>query len=194
MNDEAFEVVSNEVEIASVTEQLGLLAQPTPRGFTLARKDGWVAVPAESSLHLSEADRFRLQQAFAGSGFRWVYAVAFEKLEHIAPVLRVAASVAGLTAFNRQCAHLDYALCPADMSSIVLCCTTGDFLALAGRPEFVAAAAGKSLADARIAFDEFASDQTWSPKQRIYFSDLLTTLCDEYVSVSVGQSVVFPKD
>jgi hypothetical protein len=185
--------VSDPDEIARTVNQQRTLICPVSRDFSLLRRKDWTAVPVESSLHLSALDVRRIHLAFTDGGFEWVYAVALEALHHIAPLLRVSNSVEGLMAFNRKCAHFNYVLCPADMSSAVICSATGDYLMMAGPANFVETVVGKPLKDAVLEFRDFANDPALSPSQRDYFALLLTTVCDEYPETPEGRAVFLLK-
>jgi len=190
MNDQYTNAVSDAEELARVQGRLRSVLWRTPEGLGLLRKSEWVAVPAESSLHLSETDRLRLRQAFEEAGFECVYAVALEDLDNVAALLRVAVSLSGLADFNHKCAHFNYALCPPDVSSLVICSATGDFLAFVGTPEFVETAVGQPVIRAFEAFEGFARDAAWTVEQKRYFLSLLETLHKTYPSLNDGQFVL----
>jgi hypothetical protein len=191
MND--IEDIAGADQIARVLERLRPIVWPISRGFALRRKKDWAAVAMESSLHLSQLDILRVQRAFAEADLDWVYAVAFEALERAAPLLRVSVSVGGLTAFNRKCAQFNYVLCPPDMSSVIVCSASGDYLVVAGLQSFVETAVGKSAADACLEFIKFANDSALTREQNEYFSSLAGVLCNEYPRTPEGHVVMFPK-
>ncbi|REJ97675.1 MAG: hypothetical protein DWQ35_01430 [Planctomycetota bacterium] len=118
----------------------------------------WSAVPVESGSHFDDADMNRLASAIGKSGAQRLNAFLLENIRDVPEHLVLEASVDGLQEFNRTCAHFNFAICPDDLSFLVIC-TTYDYFVIAGSRDFVESALGTAISTARDRFDDFASDE-----------------------------------
>lgn len=187
------DAISSVAETAGILSRLSEILRPMPRGFWLKKKAEWVAVPLERSMHLDIGLQRRMVAAFSATKIDTLYAVAFELQDSLVPAYRLQISAAGMAAFNNECGQFDYVLCPLDLSALVFCCASGDYLAAVGTPALVEAVAGAEARDLCIEFAEYAADSAWSSAEALFLSSLRSVLCDDYSSASDGSAVTFPK-
>lgn len=187
-----FNALSSEAEAASIYSRMSSVLQPIPKGFRLTKKAGWAAVPLERSMHLSPPLQVRIADEFTAMKLDFFYAVAFELRDSLVPVYRVRSSAVAVAEFNKECGQFDYVLCPPDISAIVLCSASGDYIAVAGGLAFIEAVAGTDLQRAYENFTEHAAHPGWTPSEHRFFESLMSTLRDDYQFTVTGGSVTFP--
>ena len=178
-------------EGASIFSRMSLVVQTAPRGFLLTKKADWAAAPFERSMHLTASFQQRLVRELTKMRFPFLYAVAFELRDSLTPAFRVAISDAGLAAFNHECGPFNYVLCPPDMSAVVLCSASGDYIVVAGRSSFIEALGGTDLGRVYESFRQGAEHPSRTPRERAFFLSLLSTLQEGYDSAEDGASVTF---
>lgn len=153
--------------------------------FTVKRPSAWRMTPVEGSSHLSQQDVERFASAFQWLGASKVYAVALEQRDEIELVRAFPASAAGLNAFNRACAHFNYALTTKDCAALIIC-TTDDYMVICGPEQFVHHAAGAPPETALEEFHRYATDTHWKPPVRTMLESVWST------PASNAESVAFP--
>lgn len=131
----------------------------------------WVVVPVESAAHFDESEIERIASACNRVGVKELNAVLIENLKEVQPHFRFDATKEGLRGFNNSCAHFNYALVPDDCSFAIVC-TTDDYYLLGGPLDVVESCLGRSIVEAREAFDAFSRSEEWTPEQRRMLQEL----------------------
>lgn len=160
--------------------------------FAIAKSRLRAAIPSRGSCHFSVSDCEHISDAFRRDGWRNVYAVALEDLLRADVAYRVDTSIAGIDAYNRQCAHFNCVLAAADMSSMVVC-STDDFFVTLGSESFVRSAVGRSPGEAFAAFAEYASASGGHGKLGPLLRSVLHGLSVVYPNLAVGEWVTIPE-
>jgi hypothetical protein len=193
MNTPGLSVVTARSEIEAIrrfTE--GLVHREPPGFFTLRKCANWVAVPVESAMHFGAVHIQWLLSAFELRPGTTLWAASLEPRGGEPTEYRLPASQAGLLAFNRECGQDNFLLAAQDGFSAVVC-TTDDYFVLTGPPDFVAAAAGGSLAGAFKTFQAYVELPVWDGRARNVYRTVLEALRDEYPDTPPGGTVTFPK-
>lgn len=171
----------------------GVIQRSSKGILTLARRADWVAVPVESTCHLSEEDERRLVRALEQTGMPVVYAVALEPVFPHPSVYAVAVSLPGIQAFNRETSHLNFVLLDEAVTCAIIC-TTDDFFVVAGFAEFVQIILESEIDEAFAAFERFATDPHWPERSRRMLLSILKALRVDYPMLPAGDSVTFPQE
>lgn len=130
--------------------------------LSLIRERKWVALPVESSSHLTEADALTLSNAISAFGHQDIFAVAVEPLAEMPKYIRVESTVDDFMAFDLQCGHFFYAFIPSDCSFIIIF-TVSDYYIITRKREFVIEALGMNIYAAGKVFSSFI--KSW-PSER----------------------------
>lgn len=177
-------------EVDRIRRAAGRVVRRSGRGeLTLIKQPGWAAVPVASTDHFSAADEARLLQAMRGSVRRDVWAVALEPLDNFPPAFAVPPNAGGISAFNYECAHFNFALFAGEPSWIVIC-TTDEYFIVAGSPGFVESALGCDLNQAFARFHDFAVDPGWPEDMNNALPSILRALQSEYAQADAGTPVM----
>lgn len=184
------EVVDDPAIVTEVRTRTSRIALRRADGrYLLTRISGWVALPAESSSHLSRANAAALPEAYRILGADRVYAVEMEGLSGVPPVLQFDTSESAFRRFNWLCGGFAYALLPLDFSSLVVC-TTDDYLVVAGEPQFVRVALAMDEEQAFAAFRRYASQEI---SIRSFLDSVLQSLASDYARAPIGAAVLVPR-
>lgn len=170
----------------------GVVQRSSEGVLTLTRCADWVAVPVESTCHLSEDDQRRLVNVLEQKGEPVMFAVALEPVSPYPSVYTVAASLPGISAFNRETSHLNFVLIDQDVTCAIIC-TTDDYFVVAGLADFARAVLGSEVDEAFVAFERFATDPDWSERSGRTLLSVLKALRDDYPTLAVGVNTMFPR-
>ncbi|AMY07669.1 hypothetical protein LuPra_00845 [Luteitalea pratensis] len=156
--------------------------------LTLFKQAGWIAVPLESSYHLSDPQKTLLTAAIGRFCTPEIWAVTLEELTGVPRAFKVRPDRHGLNAFDKACAHFNVALF-AGAPDWVVVCTTDDYLVVGGQVEFVDAAVG-GIAEAFERFRNFATDPRLSQGERDSLRRVLETLEHRFLGAAAGEAIL----
>jgi hypothetical protein len=152
--------ISDKIEASTMMRlKNGIVEEPAHLNRSWLAEMKWIVVPKESACHFNEAYVSAIAKAYVQLGTSLIFATATEDAGEPG-CYAVAPSKNGLLAFSFECAQFNYALIPADRSSVILC-TVYDYFLVSGPMEFVKTAVGGDIKEAWDCFEEAASDPCW---------------------------------
>jgi len=188
-NQEVLNPIYDVIKVTKLRVSLEHMLQYLNDGrLALFKKQGWVAVPVESSYHLSSTGESRLLEAISRHNGSVMWALALEALENFPPAFEVPATMSGIKEFNHKCAHFNFSLFSEGESWIGIF-TTNEYYIVAGPIEFVRTVVGGNLEEAFERFYSFATDPQWPKPVTDMLLSVLNSLRHNYSRAEAGALV-----